>query len=164
MTTRSEDILICNELVDDLNAREWSEAFYTERTYAADWHLDKELSELQVGVWPGESNAEPFERDLLLKTYQIGFTFGKKVAAATTDDIDRLMEVVKEVQEYYELSQVTIAPSPDHPDGIGFVNTGWDYVLRFNELTLDRNKGTDGIVKYTGLFASILTFDFRSLE
>lgn len=154
----SEDILIADELVAFLNGKAYSEPFTAERVYSADWNVDKELNALQLGVWPGESSAAPFERDLLGKTYRTGITFAKHLAAQAIAVLDGLMDLVKAVQEDLELTLVTI------PDGRQYVNTGWDYVLRFNELSLDRNKGADGTVKYTGLFASILVFDFQSLE
>jgi len=164
MTIRSEDILICDELVDYLNARSYSEAFYAERVYVADWNFQAELSELRLAVWPGDSEASPFERGLLQKDYRTGLTFAKQLEAATRDSVDRLMDVVKEIQEDLELSTVTIPASSRHPDGVTYINTGWDYPLRFNDLSLDRHKGADGIVKYTGLFASILVFEWTSLE
>lgn len=154
----SEDIDIADEITAALNAGAFGLPFVAERVYAADWDLKSELSDLQVGVWPAESAAEAFERELLDKSYRIGVSFAQRIAKMVRDDVDALMHLVKSVQEFLELTLVTI------PDGRQYLNQGWEYVLRFNDAFLDRHKDAAGDVTYTGLFASILVFDFQSLE
>lgn len=154
----SADILIANEIVTGLNGQAFSQAFTAERVYAADWDLKSELNDLQVGVWLGESNADVFERRLLLKSYRTGISIAKKVSAATVSEIDALCDLVTEVLDFLELTVVELG------DGRQYVNQGWEYLLRFDDTALDRNKGADGTVKYTGLFASVIVFDFVSQE
>ena len=152
----SADILIAEEITTALNGQSFSLPFTAERLYVADWDIKEELSSLQLGIWPAESSAELWERDELLKSYRIGLSFAQKVAAATRDDLDALCDLVTEVQQFLELKTVVLG------NGRSFVNEGWEYVVRFAETRLDRNKGADGTVKYTGLFASVLVFDYQA--
>lgn len=154
----SADILIANEIVTAINAAELSLDVTAERVYAADWDLKKELADLQCGVWPAETTAEPWQRNRLQKTHRIGVSFAKKVSAVPIADLDALCDLVNEVAELLELTVVELE------DERSFVNQGWEYVLRFDAGRLDRNKGADGSIKYTGVFASMLEFDFVSLE
>jgi len=108
-------------------------------------------------VWPGGSIAEPGERKLLAKGYRIGLSFAQRVSKATVAEIDALADLVTEVADFLELTQVVAG-------GINYVNQGWEYLIRFDDSQLDRNKDSDDVVRYTGLFASVIVFDFTSLE
>lgn len=158
MPVQSADILIADEIVSAINAAELSLDVTAERLYAADWDIKAELSTLQVGVWPAETTAEAWQRNKLQRTYRIGITFAKRVSAATIATLDALCDLVEEVVALIELSLATL------DDGRAFVNQGWEYVMRFDANRLDRNKGADEIVRYTGVFASMVSFDFASLE
>lgn len=154
----SPDILIRNEIVTGLNAETFSLSFDAEAMYATDWDMKTELNQLQVGIWASDTTAEAWERNKMLETFRIGMTIVKKVSAATVSELDDLLDFVREIVKFIELS-VAVVPSGDR-----YVNQALEYLLRFNDSTLDRNKGTDGIPKYTGLFSSVVVFDFVSLE
>lgn len=154
----SPDIRIADEIETAINAESFALNFTAERLYVADWDVMKELDKLQVGVWPGESSAAIWERGLLQKSYRIGLSFCQKISAVPRCRVDELCDLVTEVQDFLELTVVDLGA------GLKYVNQGWEYLLRFDDDKLDRNKGADQIIKYTGLFASIVVFDFVSLE
>lgn len=158
MPVQSADILIADEIVSAINAAELSQDVTAERLYAADWDIKTELSTLQIGVWPAEAIAEAWQRNTLQRSYRIGITIAQKVSAATIATLDALCDLVEEVVALIELSVATL------DDGRTFVNQGWEYVMRFDANRLDRNKGADNTVRYTGVFASMISFDFTSLE
>jgi len=150
----SPDIQITELIKTAVNAETFSQGFTAERVYSADWSVKDELSELQVGVWPGESEAELWERTSLRKSYQVGITFAKILTRASLDEIDALGDLVNEVVESIELITVTAS-------GLSYANKGWEYLVRFDDSRLDRNKNTDGTITYTGLFASAIVFNFE---
>lgn len=158
MAVSSADILIADAITTAINAADLSLELTAERLYAADWDVKKELGALQCGVWPAESTAEPWQRNQLLKTHRIGITFAQSVSAAAIADLDAISDVANEVAELLELTVVSLA------DGRQFVNQSWEYVLRFDANRLDRNKGADNTPRYTGIFASMLAFEFTALE
>jgi len=154
----SEDILIADEISDALNGESFSIAFTSERLYVSDWDAKEELVDLQVGVWPAESAMQLWEREQVEESFRIGLSFAQKISAALRSDVDLLCDLVTEVKDFLELKGVTLA------DGRVYENTGWEYLARFAESRLDRNKGADGIVRYTGMFASAIVFDYLSME
>lgn len=153
----SPDILIADGITTALNAATFGQAFTAERLYSAEWDARTELDSLQVGVWPGESAAEPWERGQLFKGYTTGITTAKRVTKALTADLDDLMDLVNEVTEFLELGVIAAG-------GIDYVNQGWEYVVRFDDSQLMRTKDSDSVVRYTGLFASVIVYEFKSLE
>lgn len=154
----SEDILIADEIVTAINAEAFSMAFTAERMYVVDWDIKEELGNLQCGVWPADADGQIWERDQMLESFRVGVSFAKRVSAAVRDDLDDLMDLVTEVKDFLALNNVVLG------DGRTFHFTGWEYLVRFDEGRLDRNKGADGTVKYTGVFGSAIVLDYQGSE
>lgn len=154
----SPDLQIADKITTAIDAEVFSMAFDAERVYQADWDVKEELESLQVAVWPAEASAEAWERRQLSKTYRIGISFAKRVSKLILADVDALPDLVNEVAEFLELTTVTL------DDGRQYVNQGWEFLLRFDDSRLNRNKDADSVVRYTGLFASVIVFEFTSLE
>jgi len=155
MPTTSPDILIADEIVTAINAPAFSQAFVAERLYAPDWDEKDELGSLQVGVWPNDETVEIWERPNLLKTYEINLGFAKRVEAVSRDTLDGLMDLVNEVAVFLDLQTVELG------DGRQYYFIGREYLIRFATSFLDRNKGADDSVKYTGKFASAFTITYQ---
>lgn len=153
----SPDIQIADEIVTAINAESFALNFTAERVCAVDWDAMSELDQLQVAVWSGEITTEQWERKRFRKRYRIGISFAKKVSAVPLERVDELCDLVTQVVDFLELTLVTLS------NGNRYQNTGIEYVLRVDDLSLDRNKGSDSIVKYTGMFASVVIFDFMQL-
>lgn len=157
MPITSPDILLADDIVAALNAAELSQEFTAERVYVPDWDDKDELATLQVAVWPEEPTADPFERVGLVKTYPIAVGFAKRLTAKTRAEIDALCDLVYEVVRLLELQTATL------DDGTAYLNTGWEFRLRFHMDSLEREKHSS-VVTYTGRFASVVSFPFVLLD
>lgn len=168
----SEDILIADEIATALAGGAFSVAVNVERLYVPDWDVKDELSgapgdaigNLQVGVWHDESSGEPWERKQLLDSYRIGVGVCTKVAKATRADLDSLCDLVDEIRRFVVGNETDGFNAVVLSGGRRYEFDGWEYLVRFSQASLDRNKDADGVVRYTGGFKSALMFDYRSSQ
>lgn len=155
----AESNLIAAEIVTAVNAESFSMPFVAERAYLPDWSIKDELGDLQCIVWPSDPSAEMWERSGMLETYKVGVSFAKTVEAVEISVIDGLAGLVKEVVRFLELKDIELTS-----DNRQFWFMGWDFLEFVSDRGLDRNKGRDGIPKYTGVFHSHFVLDYQASE
>lgn len=168
----SSDIALCNDIVAELNQRDWLLPFTAERTWLPEWtQRGGELETLQVSVNPWiEPTGELIERDDsgdedepeqnpqlgMWTTWSIDITFCQRLTQHSREQVDQLANVTEQVRQFLVPQRFQL------DDGRLFESTMFQYLARFDPSTLNRVRDK-GQVYYTGIFLAAFRVPFKQL-
>ncbi|WP_437230405.1 hypothetical protein SH661x_001950 [Planctomicrobium sp. SH661] len=168
----SSDILLCNDIVHELNTRQWALPFVAERTWLPEWTLKGgELDTLQVSVnpWvepsgeftergdaPSDDDESEDEQSGMWSVWPIDLTVCQRLTDQSLEQFDALADLVEAFRRF-------LCPQRFQVGSSIFASMKFQYLARFDPSQLSRVRGKTGI-KYSGVFISAFRVQFRELR